>query len=390
VGYSLGNSLLDLNFELIVGPNILRDLSGGPIPTDDPAEIPGGITLAFNGSPIVGAFTVMGLPGERIMWAVGGRVSISENPNLLSDIIEQIEGDIDIGQIIAVVLPLFANFYSGIDPNVVLEIDEDGSSTVIERDIAVEIPLGRRLFIEAPMLPETEGQPLETGLFLAGAMVPGHGFVPFGITAAVDDAEDSPEDRRLDGDPQTPEIDPVILSSAPIHSGIRSPQTRYALVSVALSLSDVSGSDVQARENTSGLITRMEPGVPFPEVIEFDDDSFPGLAEGSTYDAETRTVTIVPNEDFEPDFYRVLFKADQGRTWQVHLPIGVMSYELPDLTEEIDDWEDRTLEEKVSLIAVRLEEGLGATYAGLISTTAPNLDALIDFVDAFAVVEIGD
>ena len=93
---------------------------------------------------------------------------------------------------------------------------------------------------------------------------------------------------------------------------------------------------------------------------------------------------------FVPDFYRVLFKADRGRTWQVHLPSGVTSYALPDLTEAVDGWEDRTLDERVSLIAVSLSGDSETDYAGLISTGSPNMDTLIDWVDAFSVVEIGD
>jgi len=386
-GFALGNSLLDLNFELIVGPNIDRDISNGPVPVDDLAEIPGGVSLQFNEEPLVPHYVVTGLPGTQAMWTLGGRVSLSDNPTLLPDILEQIDGDLQIGQIIAVVLPLFSDFYSGIDADIELEVT-DGLD-LYEVDAPLSVPMARRVFINAPHIPEASDAPLETALFLPGAMVPGRGFIPLGITAAVDNGNGTEMDGVLDGDTETEEIDAIPLNMAPIHSGINSPSTQYVLVSLALSLEEPG--DTRRRENTVGNIIRYAPGEAIPNQVDYPQDDFPSLPEGSTYAADTRLVTINPVEGQEIGFYRVLFKADNGRTWQVHLPPTELEYTIPNpSTEDLPGFSDRTEKLKVSIITVALQAEGDVDYEALLTPGGATFLELVNYVTEFAILEIGD
>jgi hypothetical protein len=388
-GFGLGNSLLDLNFEIIVGPNIKRDLSDGPIPVDDLAEIPGGVTMAFNRDPFVPTYVATALPGERTIWSLGGRVSLSENPNLLPDILEQIDGDIELGQIIAVILPLFQDFYSGIETGLEVELAEEGELSLSRFDTRLDVPMARRVFVDAPTIPSSEQRPLETGIFLAGAMVPGQGFIPLGITAAVDDADGTPADGVLDGDTETSTvIDPLPMNLAPIHGGIESPLTEYLIVAVALGLRDPPG-DQPNRENTAGTILRVPAGEFLPSEVTFPNASFPEVAEGSTYDPETRTVTITPPAGDAPDFYRLLFKSERGRIWQIHVPPTLTSVPVADL-ESLLGAEDRAAGERPSVLSLYLvSEGDGAAdYDELMSPTGPNFLDIVRYVDQFSVYEI--
>ena len=388
-GFSLGNSLLDLNFELIVGPNIDRDISNGPVPVDSLAEIPGGVTLAFNLDPFVPSYVITSQPGPRVMWTLGGRVSLSDNPTLLPEILDQIGGDIQIGQIIAVVLPLFSDFYSGIEPMVELELTDD--LDLYHLDASLSVPMARRLFVNPPTIPIPDDAPLETGIFLAGVMVPGSGFVPLGITAAVDNANGTELDGVLDGDTDTEEIDPIPLNMAPIHSGISSPLTQYMLVSLALGLEDPPGGG-RRRENTVGTITRVAVGETLPDQITFEQSSFPKTPDGSSYAAETRTVTIVPASDQDVDFYRVLFKFHRGQTWQVHLPADRTTYVVPNPSvDDIPIFVDRTTKLKISLISVAIEGDDGELgYGDLLTPGGATFLDLVTVVSEFSILEIGD
>lgn len=387
-GFSLGNSLLDLNFELIVGPNIDRDISNGPIPVDDLAEIPGGVSLVFNRDPLVSHYVVNGLPGHRALWTLGGRVSLSDNPTLLPDILEQIDGDLQIGQIIAVVLPLFESFYSGVIADVEIEITDD--LDLVELNAPLSVPMARRIHLNPPDIPELEDQPLETAIFLAGAMVPGKGFVPLGITAAVDDGNGTDLDGVLDGDTETDEIDPVPMSLAPIHGGIQSPGTHYVLVSLALALSDPPGG-ARRRENSVGNILRVPAGEFLPATVDFAAETFPMTADGSTYNNETRTITIVPATDQDSDFHRVLFRARRGQAWQVHLPDGVTSYVMPNPGEAVVGFQDRTQRQDISVISVALVEGDGGlSYEDLITPGGDTFLNLVDIVSEFAILDISN
>lgn len=391
-GFGLdSSSLLDLNFESIVGPGIDRDISDGPVPVEDLVEIPGGVTLSYNRDPLVPFYLVTSPPGERLIWMLGGRISLSDNPTLFTDIIEQLGGEVDIAQLIAVLLPLFTDFYSALEPAVTLEGQQtEDSIDPVDLDLTLSLPVGRRLVVWPPTLPTSTDEPLETGFFLAGAFIQGHGFVPLGISAAVDGAGETPMDRELDGDPDTLELDPVVLSMAPMHSGIGGPLSQYVVVSVALPLQATTGGG--GREHSSGVITRVPVGEPLPDELILEETDFPALPEGSTFNPTTRTVTVVPNDDFDADFYRVLFRGNRGRTWRIHFPIGVTEFIVPDPAAIAGvDFQDRTDRNKVSVLAVRLEVREPALVLNdLLALGGPNLTDLIDYVVGFALFEMGD
>jgi hypothetical protein len=144
----LSNQILDLNFDVIVGSSIERDISGGPIPVDDLADIPSGVTMAFNQDPIVPSYMISRWPGVTTLWSLGGRVSLSDNPNLLTEIIAQTEGDIDIGKILTTILPLFSEFYSGIEPDLTLSNTSiDQALPVISFDNTLSLPMSRRFYV---------------------------------------------------------------------------------------------------------------------------------------------------------------------------------------------------------------------------------------------------
>lgn len=376
-GFSLGNSLLDLNFDLIVGPSIDRVFpDDSPIRIDDAAEIPSGVTLYYNNSPFVDSFIATAPAGERTVWSVGGTVQLS---TVLLDILPNLDGDLAIGPIIAEVLPLFEEFYSGVTAPVALT--DGGTFPVRDPELSLDVPTQRRVSIEAPELPRIGTGWADTGIFLGGALVPGEGLVPLGISGGSDVVGRGEPDGLIDGDASTDEIDPVTMSMAPIHGSINAPATRYAFVSVALMLDDTLPD--APREATSGIISVLDAGQPLPAELTFEQSTFPQLAQGSAWDAPSRTVTLVaPEEGF--DMYRLVFRGDDDRLWIVYADGDRGDIVLPAPTEDLV-FEDRTARDRINVVGVTLRSE-SVDYGRLVEANGANLMDLFAYVEGFSIL----
>ena len=378
-GFALGNTLLDLNFDIIVGPNIDRVFpDDSPIPLDDEAEIPSGVTISFNDGPIIESYIATAPAGERTLWSVGGVVSISDNPDLIPEIVAGVGGSLDIGPIIALVLPLFEDFYSGVAPG--LTMDADGTFPVRDPGLLLNVPTQRAVDLTAPMLPEINGGWPDTAVVLSGALLPSEGFVPLGVTAAVDSPGDGlGADGILDFDADTDEIDPIPMRMAPIHGALSAPGTQYMFASVALELGDALGVD---GDLASGIITVLDAGVELPETLDLSDTPFPTFAEGSTWSVDDRELSIVAPTTGS-DLYRVVFKGSGSRNWVVYAPGDAESFTLPAPDDDLV-FEDRTEREEVNVVAVTLRESSGVGYAQLLEANGTNIPDLFRYVTTFS------
>jgi hypothetical protein len=372
-GFGISQGLLDLNFELIIGPSIEQYLppnTGLPIPSDDPIEIPGGVTLAFNGRPVVGNYLLTAPAGNRTLWSLGGRISISENPRLISDIIGSTGGSLDIGQIVAAILPLFENFYSGLRPGVIV-----GDSPMLpprREDLALRVPTGLKLDLQAPTLPRVGSQPIDGVIFLGGALVPGQGFLPTGITAALDD-EDEPDGQ----------IDPVSLSMSPLHGGLAAPGARYVVATVGLSFSQVGGGG-SGREATTILLSHGDPGASLSEGVDPARADFLGFDEAAAYDPATRalTMTALPGVELK----RVVLEGQDGTQWTLWLPGGATQATLPDLTGL--EVADPGANARGRVAQIDLRPGVQADFDALVSPSGPQLSGLIELIGAVSILEL--
>ena len=379
-GFALGNSLLDLNFDLIVGPSIDRVFpEGSPIPLSDAASIPSGVTLYFNGRPLVDSFIATAPQGSRTLWSVGGQISLSRNPSLLPSIIQQVGGSAtDIGSIIAVVLPLLQDFYSGVKTGI--DMNSAGTFPVRDPGAALNVPTQRRMEVTLPSLGGIASVNPDTVIILGGALVPGEGFVPLGITAGADKTRsvDVP-DGNVDGDPTTPETpnDPLILTLAPIHGGILTPGTKYMIADVALLLGQVDGGP---SELSSGQVHIFDADA-LPSTLDLTAQPFAGAAENATWDATTRTLSFGAARG-ATDITRAVFKDGRDRLW-IAYGGGTGSYTMPAVP---DTFEDRTAAGRVTVVGVDLRDGDGLTLQSLIGARGPALTELFEHVSSFSIL----
>jgi len=374
-GFSLGNTLLDLNFDLIVGPNIERIIPPNPvINLDDPVDIPSGVTMYFNNSPFVDSFIGTAPAGERTLWSIGGSVPLGET---LVELLPSLSGDLEFGPIIAAVLPLFEDFYSGVTESVTLT--PGGTFPVRDPGLVLEVPTQRRLEVDAPALPEVGEAWADTFIVLGGALVPGEGFVPTGVSGATDVVGRGAADGIVDADEDEDGNQNPFISMAPIHGSINTSSTQYLFASVALTLGDVPGAP---REATSGLLTAIEPGGALPSVLEYGREAFPPIPAGSSWsnDEGERTLALEGN-GADWAFYRVVFRGDGDRLWVVYVPADTESVVLP---EPAEDYEDRVARGRANVVGVGFR-GDAVTYGELFEANGTNLPELFELVDRFAV-----
>ena len=377
-GFALGSDLLDLNFDLIIGPSVRQFLPANtplPIPTEDPIDIPGGVTLYVNAQPVVARYLLVAPPGERTLWSLGGRISISQNPNLVPDIISGIDGDINIGEIVTIVLPFFENFYSGLMPGVQLNTSPQLPPREINVDLSV--PTARQVSINTPELPTVNGNWVDGVLFLGGSIVPGQGFIPTGVTAALD--EKSPEDEAdgfVDGDITTPGVDPITLFMSPIHGGLQSERARYATALVALSFDQLDGG----KEATSVILSIGEPGQPLAGQAALSRPQFPAFDENARWDADTQTIALGDAE--QVDIVRCVLEGN-GKRWVVWAHPSTTEIALPNLegVPTFEDFEKR----RIRVVGVDLE---GAEFDTLVGVDGADLPDIIDFVTGFALLQL--
>lgn len=371
-GFSLGNTLLDLNFDLIVGPQIERIIPPNPvINLDDPVDLPSGVTLDLNGQPFVDSFIVTAPAGNRTVWSVGGRVPLGDT---LRALLPSLGGNLEFGPIIAALLPLFNDFYSGVSAPI--QLNSTPTFPVRDPGMVLNVPTQRRVAITAPQLPQIDTGFSDTAIFLGGVMLPGEGFVPLGISGGTDVVGRAVADGFIDGVQNTPEIDPVNLSMATMHGSIDTPGTRYAFASVALLLG--SSLPNAPREATSAIITTLPVGAPLPSALPYGDQEFPPLATGSSWanDEGQRLLTVTnPSDTF--DLYRIAFQGEGDRLWVVYAPGNQGTIVLP--TPPGDAFEDRLARGRVSVVGVVLE-GDSVDYGALAGANGRS------FVDLFSVL----
>jgi hypothetical protein len=378
-GFSLGNALLDLNFDLIVGPEITRiPPEDSPIPLDDEIGIPSGVSLYYNNSPFVDSFIGTSSAGERVMWSIGGTVFLSD---VLVEILPSLGGDLAFGPIIAALLPIFDDFYSGISAP--LDLSSTGTFPVRDPGIVLDVPTQRRLEVTVPQLPVIGSGWSDTVIILGGALMPGEGFVPMGITGGTDVLGTATPDGFVDADQNTEAIEALGISMAPIHGAIDTPFTQYMLASVALRL-DESGTG--PREATSGILSVLPVGSSLPTEVAFGREAFPQFVVDASWDGSDGVRRMELGSREEPvDMYRVVFQGPAGRNWVVYADGDADGFTLPTSLNGTD-LQDRAASGRVNVIALSFNDESGVDFDSLLDADGRDLMDLFAFIEGFSIL----
>ncbi len=323
----VGSDLLLFNLDAIIGPSVKRPFDDkapsmvNPTP-GLPQDIPGGVSFLL-GAPVVSSYLIAAPPGKHVIWSLSGRLGLNELLSQVSAIVSAVEGGLDVGKVVGVLLPYLSGFYSQVVMDVPFADKNAVGATVSEKDLAPDVPLGLFATMTPPKLPQVkEGEWSDLMLVLAGAMLPSGELVPLGLSAGSDTAEKTEKaDGVVDGDPETPGNQDVELTYAPLHGGLRVGKNNHILVTAAITVAGggkKEGGSIIFGE-VGPLATTQTPGefLPYPKT--------------STYDLKTRALTV--SEVPGAQFYRTVLTGPKGVRWQVLMAKGMATktVTLPDL-----------------------------------------------------------
>jgi hypothetical protein len=340
---AFGPSLLNFSVDSILGPTVQRpfDKDAPSFVNPDPSkpqEVPGGITFVL-GKPVVTSYVLAGPPGNSILWTLAGRLSLTELLGEISKIFDAVDGGLDVGKVVSVLLPHLAGFQSQVVTE--LAFASEFAPPMKQLNLAPTFPLGLLTQIKLPTLPKVGEGWADLAFVVGGALLPSGDIVPLGLTAGSDsiDKEDI-ADGKIDGDAVEPGTQPLPLSVAPLHSGLRVGEANHVLVTAAIILGGNGKKE-------GGSILIGAPGAITATVNLPDFLAFPA---GSSWNAATREVLAAAVDGSQ--FYRVTLIGPQNRQWLVVAPgnLAGKTLKLPDLTL-FGAKSDPTTEVKRALVA---------------------------------------
>lgn len=265
--FSIPGNLADLNFTSLIGDMITTDVEVGSLKATTP--LPSALEGYLNETePLKDGYYTVGMPGKATLWGLGGYA-------VLGDLIDQVStmiGDtIDVPGILGVVLPLFNDFYHGVQTGFELKAvdkvvdvndrNKDGSKTDLVADIdkfsTVDLKVTQKqtydVAINYPIaLPTLDGTACaDAAITLIGAMQKGVGFVPLGIAAALDK-----KNNKDAGNCKLGAADDGKATSkyAPQHGSLSG--NEYYTLNVAIPLSKLMAKNSDGKIDISGSVTR--------------------------------------------------------------------------------------------------------------------------------------
>ena len=386
--FALSHALFDFSLDSILGADVKRyfhpDTTIPGIDKSAPAQMPGGVTFGLGG-PALQEYWLPTSPGDKLLWTLGGRVELGEITPILGDVLDAISGgsELDVGKLVSAIIPLFGSFWSAVNPEVAVESGD--AQTILSLDPKLRIPMGLSSEVTIPALPAVEDKGWADALFLiAGAFTADGTMIPLGLNAGTDtvDAEVDPADGLADGNQNTPEIDPFNVPFAMLHSGLGGPHTRYGVAAVA---AVILGKDDPRPEGGSAILNVADPMEPLASKVELDD--FLGFPLGSSWDPETRTLSVDALDG--ADTQRILFKGKKGAHWTVWMR-GRTSYTVPVAAELLET--DETIEDRADNVRLVLVNSFdfeeSVNLDDILNPSGTHLDLLLNVTKRVSFVDI--
>ena len=426
-GMSLAGSITNLNLTQLLGPSVPTDIKIGSAINQMGVPIPAGAFLGFgdqkikdtiagqglNGTCVDGsgasdeAKILAGTCGTRTAWALAGDVPLGDLP------IDAVAGGLDninIGQLLGRIIPIFKKFNSSIVRDVQFSLrDTPGAATATPnftdqsqyttaQHNFTQIPLAFSFVTKLPELPKFKGTFVDGVAVIGGANQPGRGVVPLGIGVGVNVATAT---QPLDG--QIDKLEPLQVGQigirmAPTHHGIEG--AHYGLLMAAISAKALS--DASAGVGASALFPRLplnkltfDPTGATP--IDVSGQAFPAFPEGARFNYASTADGAVAGRSFRlaalsgVNVLRVSFSDNLETRWDVLVDPASPSFTLP---AAVGAMRDRLLSngDRSSMVV----QAFRMTKDPLVLTSAPitfteyvelndtNADRTTDFLTAFS------
>lgn len=370
-GMSIPGNLVDLSFTILLGPVGRFDVElGGARKVD----LPQGIVLGLGNTWFKPGFQALGLPGSCedeaatrdgscgtwSAWGLAGGMPLEELP------IDQLTSggnSLDVGQVLAHLLPHVRRFHSAVVRDVEFERvparvvggePVPDTARFAHLDLAPTTRLGLGASVSIPELPVASGRVLDGVIVLAGSLAPGRGLVPLGFTAGIDAG------IAAGGAPTRKVIEPggsagkLQLRLAPAHGGLEG--SPFAVVAMAVNftglMEEEGGCTVADRSGCASLaaLVALQDRFGHRTDLNFPAGEFLGFADGASFDPATREFRLNGGATGDPDLMRLTLGSG-ARKWTLYFPAGTTSFAIPHPA----GMDDRARDARASLQAIRTD-----------------------------------
>lgn len=319
---AFGPQLLNFSVDSILGPNVRRpfDKDAPTFVNPDPGkpqEIPGGVTFSL-GKPVVTHYVVAGAPGGHTVWTLAGRLALSGLLEEIGKIFDAVDGGLDIGKVVSVLLPYLSGFSSHVGE---IALGETLSSPIkLIAPLEPKFPLLLKTQVTVPPMPKYAAGWADLVFVIGGALMPMGEIVPLGLTAGADSqGKEDPADGKVDADLKEAGEQPLKLAVGPLHSGLQFGADNHVFVTAAVVLAEKG-----KKEGGSIIIS-----APKPVPGAYNPGDFMALPEGSSLVKATGKLKVAAVAG--AGFYRVNVTGANGQAWLVLVP-EAKEFQLPDLS----------------------------------------------------------
>jgi hypothetical protein len=343
--------------------------------------LPSGLVLCLNQTCFKEFYTPTGIPGNRVAWGLGGKLDLADLIDKLGPIISGGGGDIDIGGLVAGLLPLFANFYTAMVPNVdvvprpmvadVNDIDDNPDTTEVPdydnfppQDMTLRIAMEETMTFTPPTIPVGT---YDGVIVIGGIIVRGAGLVPLGLSAGLDslDAEDTP-DGVID--------DPIVMNVADVAGRIPEGQYQRVIIALAMNVAGLAG-DTDTPTAIGGQVLFVDNFAGTHTLPAFMN---PAKAK---YVPDSGTLSVIETGSGHDYFQAIFTSSADEKNWHV---VGnftdAQDYALP---TDPDPSDPRN--HGVSFIKIDLGTG---DYQSLVEFNDGNMGNLVELVANFCFLEV--
>ncbi|MBN2358969.1 MAG: hypothetical protein JXR83_05915 [Deltaproteobacteria bacterium] len=325
-GMSVPGSLTDIDFTTVLGPTVNRTIALEGVGTFENVPLPSGLYMWVGSSSIKDYIAAFGEPGRRILWGIGGKVSLSDVGPIITEVTGGDTSELDLGGLMSGVLPFFGTFDHALIGNLnLVEVDKPTTGEpetwtfdpAASQTLVPDKLLGQSATFAVPTLPKEPGTNdyISGAILFLGSLAPGAGWVPLGLTAGLDSPDaDDPVDGVVDpaacppNDPcHPPARGQVIVDFAAPHSGIEG--SPYVALAMALGLESIGTAlHTSLLFSIANTVSATEANT-FPVAAFLDFPRGGAYHQGTGY-SQTQGVTGA-------SFYRLNLDWGRGK-WQIY------------------------------------------------------------------------
>lgn len=404
-GMSISAAITDLDFATLLGEiadyNIVLD--GVTDADGEIVPLPSGLVLELGPEKIKGDFVTLGSPGKSTLWALGGKVRLSEIGPIISSVTSA--DNINVGSILSAVLPFFARFdhavVSGLDLSATTRPTAPADGTPVPYAdwnfpeltgadaVKLDTLLSHSADYSVPTLPCKAGAYSAGGctgnayssgaVLLSGVLVPGQGLVPLGLTAGLDDPDDQDANDQVDGQvdhkgENPPQKGHVILDFAPPHDGLEG--NRYVTIAIGLDIEGLTGGSLAASTITH-ITDKYGASNLFPTpFLEHQGGTFTKTAGAG--------VSFTMNAVGDADFYRLNLDDGGAGEWNIWFSDPNATITLADLRPAGITGRDQTVDVQAFAFGTGYDGATPDNFADLMAFNGTNLDNLLFYMGGWS------